>query len=176
MNAPGLATVELTKALESGQQLVIRFDVRNVVEGIEQPFEDEFESEEPSATNEKDDDSNVDYDTDHIYPIEVEIGAPDGKKLVFDCEVNAALDENPLIVTNATITDSSVKVISDPALATYSGPQYEQLDDGLREAIDAYANKLVQGDILQFISDYAFSKESTQYGVWLENVKSVVKP
>ena len=35
---------------------------------------------------------NVDYDSDHIYPIEVEVKAADGKKLILDCEVNAAHD------------------------------------------------------------------------------------
>jgi hypothetical protein len=170
-----LATVELTKGLDSGHSLSIRFDVRNVVEGIEQPFEDDFEGEEPAASEEKDD-GNVDYESDHIYPIEVEVRSADGKKLILDCEVNAALDENPLMVTNASISDPNVKASSDQGQIPYNGPQYEQLDDGLREAMDAYVNKLVQGDVVQFISDYAFSKESTQYGVWLENVKSVIKP
>lgn len=177
-DSPGLASVELVRQMESGQQLTVRFDVRNVVEGIEQPFEDEFEGEEEEGSEEKreKESDELDFDQEHIFPIEIELRAVDGKRLILDCEINATSEESPLMVTNATIQDPAIKANVDQGQLQYSGPQYEQLDEGLKESLDAYANKLVHGDLVQFISDYSFSKESTQYGVWLENVKSILKP
>lgn len=171
-DAAGLSTVELSKPLEGGQTLLVRFDVRNVVEGVEEPFEDqEFED----TTAEEKDMEDMDFDQEHVFPLEVEVKAKDGKKLLLDLEVNAGASEDSVMVTNAVIVDPAVPVDNNSGVFSYGGPQYEQLDDGLREAMDAYANRLVTPDLVQFISDYAFSKESTQYGAWLENVKHVIK-
>lgn len=171
-DSAGLSTVELSRQLEHGQSLKIRFDVRNVIEGVEEPFEDQ-EFEDDAITSE--DKENIDFNEEHIFPLEVELVTADGKKLILDCEVNASSEESPIMVTNATITDPSVQAHEAKGQYAYGGPQYEQLDDGLREAMDTYANKLVNPELIQFISDYSFSKEATQYGAWLENVKHVIK-
>lgn len=152
--------------------------MRNVVEGIQNPFEDEAHEEEEVADEkleaESEDGFEENFNEEHVFPIEVELKSVDGKRLVLDCEVNAGAQEASIMVTNAALVDPEIKADASKNEYAYSGPQYDQLDEELRGAIDGYANRLISADLIQFISDYAFSKESTQYGVWLENFKQVI--
>jgi hypothetical protein len=187
----------MVRPLDGTTTLTVRFDVRDVVEGSSQDEtamedneaqeeDDEVASAENEGGEEEDrvyDEADEDYmEQEHIFPMELELCSTSGqKKLILDVEYNADLAEKPLVVTNAAIMDvSSSNTRSNGSMDeggkyAYTAPQYDQLDEELRASFDAYANRLLHGDALQFISDYAFSKEATQYGKWLEDVKGLLQ-
>lgn len=176
-----MATVELSRPLDAnGGKLTVRFDVRDVVEGSQEAFgeeeealedEEETEMSEENAAEEEDGDF---MDEAHMFPLELEI-QHGTKRLLLQAEYSVEVAEQPLVVTNALLLDDAAsKANVDAGESVYEGPQYHQLDPELRSRMDAYANRLLSGDMLQFISEYGLSKEATQYGKWLEDVKSVV--
>lgn len=55
--------------------------------------------------------------------------------------------------------------------ATYAGPNFEDLDERLQEALHSFlADRGVDGSVGEFISAYAFMKENGLYMRWLENL------
>jgi len=69
---------------------------------------------------------------------------------------------------------SSVTERDDPA--AYNGPDFEDLEDKVQEAMDEYLGEIgITDEIYDFIDASATDKENREYMRWLENLNNFLK-
>ena len=57
----------------------------------------------------------------------------------------------------------------------YGGPIFEELDDELKDSVEHYLEERgINGELVEFVGDYAHAKELKEYANWLEKVQSFV--
>jgi len=60
--------------------------------------------------------------------------------------------------------------------ASYNGPEFDDLDDRLQEALEEYLAEIgVNEQVQEFISISASDKEQREYMRWMENLNKMVK-
>lgn len=92
--------------------------------------------------------------------------------LTFDVEVLSSLeasDKYELFISDMSLQSGQ----SAPSEMEYRGPMFETLDDGIREAADAFVSKNFR-KFVPLIADYAQCEEANLYSKWLEDLSSIV--
>lgn len=151
--------------------ITIRADLNEVVNSSS--FEsDAFANEEEDVTEEANEEAEEnDFESSYAsFPMTLEVtrDAQPGKTLYFDCLAESADDSCTLTVENVSLVEGS-------EAEAYRGPVYENLDEQLKEAFEAFVAKVVKPEqMVDFIQLYAQAVEAHEYKNWLESVKSVL--
>merc|ERR1719277_2531642 len=88
--------------------------------------------------------------------------------LVFYCSTQTG-EEHRYIIGNVK-NFSSVK--EKESVSSYNGPDFEDLDDKLQEALDEYLAELgMSSEVCDFVDALAVDKEQREYVNWLKNVQ-----
>lgn len=164
-------TVKFDVAIVSNEM----YETEEQFEEEQEDLEEDGEEHEIEASEEKEMDEE-DYSVWSAIPFSVEIKRDfiPGRSLVFDCVSEGNESDSTITIENASVVPDTVELAPD----AYHSPNYSQLDEDLREAFDAYVNKLVlnPADLSAFIKSYSYATEAIRYEEWLKDVKTIVSP
>lgn len=100
-----------------------------------------------------------------LVKIEKETGS-----LVFECSAGSDVE-----IRNVSILPKGVEYETDAANELYSGPNFADLDEGVREGFYKYLeDRKIDADFSFFVQSYAHNKEQREYVHWLQSVGDFV--
>merc|ERR1719324_1731258 len=106
--------------------------------------------------------------TDFSVTIESKAGAG----MAFYCSTQAGEDHRFVIGNVKCFANAEAK----ESVSAYNGPDFEDLDDKLQEALDEYLAEIGMSDeVCNFIDSMALDKEQREYMTWLKSVKTFVE-
>jgi len=95
-----------------------------------------------------------------------------GAGMTFYCSTQTGEDHRFVIGSIKTFATADEK----DRISSYSGPEFEDLDDKLQEAMDEYLAELgMCTEICDFVDAMAIDKEQREYVQWLKSAKSVLE-
>ncbi len=151
----GNGTVKLvSKANASGEIVTVTFDCQDMADDYMGDFDEEAEIDADEL------ESGINF--------EVEI-AKNGKKLVAQC-----------VGGNRGLTVRGVRHLAasdkNDDLDVYSGPNFDELDEGMQEEIYQYLeDRHINESLSQFVYVYAGNKEQKEYVNWLHSLNDFVR-
>lgn len=107
-------------------------------------------------------------------PTELEVTIEDksGAGLRFYCGTQTG-EEHRYVIGNVKSFTSAEEKESD---SSYHGPEFEDLDDKLQEAMDEYLAEIgMCAEICDFVDAMAVDKEQREYVRWLKNTKGFLE-
>lgn len=182
---PASTTVRLVKDLDASTQLMVGFDVAQVVQ--------RSAAAEQDLDGEAEDGEEMQFDEGGVENVEVEVEVVrkgQDLKMVLNCELDVGYEvaeeqgeDDASSTASLYITDARlVPVTSAPSAPTpttmtpYEGPDYSTLDEQLQTAMTEFVEEAV-GDLsalARFVDAYSGSKEGAMYERWLSTVKNIV--
>merc|ERR1719450_371656 len=119
----------------------------------------------PDMEEEEDGESFPQEATDLSVSIEDKSGAG----IMFYCSTQTGEDHRYVIGNVKTFASAEEK----DSISSYHGPEFEDLDDKLQEALDEYLAELGMGsEVCDFVDAMAVDKEQREYVNWLKNVQA----
>eukprot|EP00930_Biecheleria_cincta_P105209 TRINITY_DN977_c0_g5_i1.p1 TRINITY_DN977_c0_g5~~TRINITY_DN977_c0_g5_i1.p1 ORF type:complete len:244 (-),score=62.08 TRINITY_DN977_c0_g5_i1:196-870(-) len=98
--------------------------------------------------------------------------AKNGSGLTFFCSTQAGEDHRYVIGNVKSYATAEEK----DSMTSYNGPEFEDLDDKLQEALDEYLGELgMNSEICDFVDAMASDKEQREYVRWLGNTKKAIE-
>lgn len=95
-----------------------------------------------------------------------------GAGVAFYCSTQVGEDHRFVIGNVKTFTNAEAK----ESISAYNGPDFEDLDDKLQEALDEYLAEWGMSDeVCNFIDAMALDKEQREYMAWLKTMKQIVE-
>lgn len=154
----GSSEVSLTRE-QAGKTLTVDFQLTT-------RFRDEVEEEEQDSPE------SGPVESPEVTDFSVTIASPNGSGAIFQCTTVLNTEKFRFIIGNIGVYESLEEKNSDTA---YSGPEFEDLDDGMQHAIDEWLVSLgVDNNLCDFIDAKATDKEQTEYMRWLNVMSKVV--
>eukprot|EP00930_Biecheleria_cincta_P105208 TRINITY_DN977_c0_g3_i1.p1 TRINITY_DN977_c0_g3~~TRINITY_DN977_c0_g3_i1.p1 ORF type:complete len:251 (-),score=68.28 TRINITY_DN977_c0_g3_i1:99-773(-) len=102
----------------------------------------------------------------------VTVEAKDGSGLTFFCSTTAGEDHRYVIGNVKSYASAGEK----DSATSYNGPEFEDLDDKLQEALDEYLGEVgMNSDVCDFVDAMASDKEQREYVRWLRNTKKFIE-
>mmetsp|Transcript_68890 Transcript_68890/g.128605 ORF Transcript_68890/g.128605 Transcript_68890/m.128605 type:complete len:226 (+) Transcript_68890:88-765(+) len=106
--------------------------------------------------------------TDMVISVESEAGAG----LSFYCSTQTGEDHRYVIGQVKAYASSAER----DSATSYNGPEFEDLDDKLQEALDEYLAELgMSNEVCDFVDAVALDKEQREYVRWLKTTKTFVE-
>mmetsp|Transcript_6620 Transcript_6620/g.16224 ORF Transcript_6620/g.16224 Transcript_6620/m.16224 type:complete len:229 (+) Transcript_6620:80-766(+) len=106
--------------------------------------------------------------TDMVISVENDAGAG----LSFYCSTQTGEDHRYVIGQVKAYASSAER----DSTTSYNGPEFEDLDDKLQEALDEYLAEIgMSNDICDFVDAVALDKEQREYVRWLKTTKAFVE-
>merc|ERR1711972_861680 len=88
--------------------------------------------------------------------------------LVFYCSTQTGEDHRYIIGNVRSFSSAKEK----ESVSGYNGPDFEDLDDKLQEALDEYLAELgMSSEVCDFVDAMALDKEQREYTRWLKSTK-----
>eukprot|EP00746_Dinoflagellata_sp_MGD_P167895 gnl/MRDRNA2_/MRDRNA2_98870_c0_seq1.p1 gnl/MRDRNA2_/MRDRNA2_98870_c0~~gnl/MRDRNA2_/MRDRNA2_98870_c0_seq1.p1 ORF type:complete len:232 (-),score=74.04 gnl/MRDRNA2_/MRDRNA2_98870_c0_seq1:148-843(-) len=93
-----------------------------------------------------------------------------GAGMAFYCSTQSGADHRFVIGNVKCFANAEAK----ESVSAYNGPDFEDLDDKLQEALDEYLAEMGMSDeVCSLIDAMALDKEQREYMVWLKNLKQI---
>lgn len=165
IETPGNVNMKIEKELENDRTCKIEWQL------VAPYMDDDMENMEGNSEG-KDGESQMPEmldETDFTITIEKKSGE---QGLTAFCNTQQG-DGHRFVVGNVKVW-SSVQERDDPA--AYNGPDFEDLEDKVQEAMDEYLGEIgITDEIYDFIDASATDKENREYMRWLENLNNFLK-
>jgi len=95
-----------------------------------------------------------------------------GAGLTFFCTTQAAEDHRFVVGSVARFASKEQK----ESVSSYTGPEFEDLDEKLQEALDEYLAEMgMTDDVCNFIDATSLDKEQREYMSWLNGLKAIIE-
>jgi len=108
-------------------------------------------------------------DTEQATELSVTCEDKNGAGMTFYCSTHTGEDHRYVIGNVKSFGSSAEK----DSVSSYLGPEFEDLDDKLQEALDEYLAELgMSNEICDFIDAVAFDKEQREYTQWLKRAQA----
>lgn len=102
----------------------------------------------------------------------ITVEAKNGSGLTFFCSTQAGEDHRYVIGNVKSYASAAEK----DGVTSYNGPEFEDLDDKLQEALDEYLGEVgMNSEICDFVDAMASDKEQREYVRWLGNTKKAIE-
>lgn len=160
-DTPGDVNIKLEKVLDNGRNVRIEWQLVS-------PFDPELEGfgaegQENEETPEPQEETNF----------EITIESKDGEKgMTYFCNTQQGEGHRFIVGNVKTWTATAER----DNVGAYNGPDFEDLDDKLQEAMDEFLGEVgVTDEVFDFIDASAVDKEHREYMRWLENLNTFMK-
>lgn len=167
--------VTLKRRDESLQaDVLVKFDVAEIFNEL---YEENVEEEEfePSETEANEIENSVDEEMQFVtlpFSLEIKRDSITDKHLLFDCVLEGDESENGIIIENVSVIPSDSTKLD----ASYSAPNYSQLDESLQENFEEFVDNLIGSEeLMGFVKNYSVASEAGLYQKWLKDVRSILK-
>ncbi|KAL5101996.1 hypothetical protein RYX36_006323 [Vicia faba] len=154
IDSPGQQTITLERSYQ-GEEIKVEVHMPDLVTGDENGNEDDKDVESERATQ-----SSI--------PLSVSVSKKGGPSLEFSCIAYA--DEiviDSLSVKNPDVSDDQIP---------YEGPDFQDLDESLQKTFHKYLEiRGVKPSTTNFLHEYMINKDSREYLVWLNKLKSFIQ-
>jgi complement component 1 Q subcomponent-binding protein len=155
-------SVKLTSTFK-GENIVVSFDVQDEV--LDESQNASFDEEGNFEGNEEGGEDGEPYVNRFIVEVK-----QDSRTLAFDCTAGSDVE-----IRNVQILGDNMHFGADNTAELYSGPNFADLDDNLREAFYEYLQaRKIDADFSFFVQSYAHDKEQREYINWLKSVGEFV--
>lgn len=148
-----IGVVQLTREISANEKVVISFNVQNRDE-VEPDFNENEEIPEDEDYEGSSGETGVSFTLEY---------QKNGTTLMIDAMAASKLEIRSIMMIPKD------KSIENDEL--YNGPIFDDLDDKLKDAIEAYVEELgVDADMVYFILAYSQKKEQEEYERWLKSL------
>eukprot|EP00930_Biecheleria_cincta_P105207 TRINITY_DN977_c0_g2_i1.p1 TRINITY_DN977_c0_g2~~TRINITY_DN977_c0_g2_i1.p1 ORF type:complete len:230 (-),score=70.29 TRINITY_DN977_c0_g2_i1:47-736(-) len=104
--------------------------------------------------------------------LSISVESKDGAGMTFFCSTQAGEDHRYVIGSVKTFASAAEK----ESMTSYNGPEFEDLDDKLQEALDEYLAELgMSSEVCDFVDAMASDKEQREYVRWLKYTKKFME-
>jgi complement component 1 Q subcomponent-binding protein len=161
--------VKTFKIEETPGHSVVKLTANHKDEKIHVTFDVQEEMQDDSPMDMDDEEMPAEEEGQVAYRFVVNV-AKNGQQLVFDCAAGAEVE-----IRNINIIPEGVKYESEATNELYSGPNFADLDDNLKDAFYEYlSERKIDADFSFFVAAYAHDKEQREYTQWLKSVGEFV--
>ncbi|CAL5190027.1 unnamed protein product [Lathyrus oleraceus] len=155
IDSPGQQTITLERSYQ-GEEIKVEVHMPDLVTGDEHGNEDDDKDDESEKA------------TQSSIPLSVSVAKKGGPSLEFSCV--AYPDEiviDSLSVKNPDVSDDQIP---------YEGPDFQDLDESLQKTFHKYLEiRGIKPSTTNFLHEYMINKDSREYLVWLNKLKSFIQ-
>lgn len=153
-------------------KIVVKFDSEMVADSVNSasPYEEEDSTEMEAEGEEEDYEEDMEYEQ-QPFTLTAEIHRPSvfpEKFMELELEATNTADKPTMYLNNISMQRK------EPVDCAYSGPQFENLDEELREVFDKWTEKNLS-HLVPFVADFSVAKEAVDYDGWLHDLKKMAQ-